>query len=46
MLDEMPADLKEAQALGISFFTGEAEEGRIDEVCAARRFRRRAEADA
>ncbi|MBV5263199.1 B12-binding domain-containing radical SAM protein [Pinisolibacter aquiterrae] len=32
MLDEMPADLKEAQALGISFFTGEAEEGRIDEV--------------
>ncbi len=32
MLDDMPADLKEAQALGISFFVGEAEEGRIDQV--------------
>ena len=32
MLDEMPEDLKEAQALGISFFVGEAEEGRIDPV--------------
>lgn len=32
MLEEMPPDLVEAQALGISFFLGEAEEGRIDEV--------------
>lgn len=32
MLDEMPADLKEAQGLGISFFAGEAEDGRIDAV--------------
>ncbi len=32
MLPEMPADLKEAQALDISFFAGEAEEGRFDEV--------------
>ncbi len=32
MLPEMPTDLKEAQALGISFFAGEAEEGRFDEV--------------
>jgi Radical SAM superfamily len=32
MLPEMPRDLREAQALGISFFAGEAEEGRFDEV--------------
>jgi hypothetical protein len=32
MLPEMPLDLREAQALGISFFAGEAEEGRFDEV--------------
>ncbi|QUD90095.1 B12-binding domain-containing radical SAM protein [Phenylobacterium montanum] len=32
MLDEMPVELKEAQSLGISFFAGEAEEGRLDEV--------------
>ena len=32
MLPEMPADLKEAQSLGIALFAGEAEEGRLDEV--------------
>ena len=32
MLPDMPADLREAQALGISLFAGEAEEGRLDEV--------------
>ena len=32
MLPEMPADLQEAQALGITFFAGEAEEGRFDQV--------------
>src|SRR3954464_8110723 len=32
MLPEMPSELKEAQALGISFCAGEAEEGRLDEV--------------
>jgi radical SAM superfamily enzyme YgiQ (UPF0313 family) len=32
MLSEMPPEMKEAQALGISFFAGEAEEGRLDEV--------------
>ncbi len=32
MLKTMPPDLIEAQALGISFFAGEAEGGRIDEV--------------
>lgn len=32
MLAEMPPEMKEAQALGISFFAGEAEEGRLDEV--------------
>ncbi len=32
MLPEMPRDMREAQALGISFFAGEAEEGRFDEV--------------
>jgi Radical SAM superfamily len=31
MLPELPADLCEAQALGISFFAGEAEEGRFDQ---------------
>src|ERR1700738_211713 len=32
MLPEMPQDVREARALGISFFAGEAEEGRFDEV--------------
>ena len=32
MLDEMPPEMKEAQALGVSFFAGEAEEERLDEV--------------
>ena len=32
MLPEMPADLREAQALGISLFAGEAEDGRLDQV--------------
>ena len=32
MLPEMPQDLRDAQALGISFFAGEGEEGRFDEV--------------
>jgi hypothetical protein len=32
MLPEMPQDLRDAQALGISFFAGEAEERRFDEV--------------
>ena len=32
MLDDMPSEMVEAQALGISFFAGEAEEGRLDEV--------------
>jgi Radical SAM superfamily len=32
MLPELPPDIREAQALGISFFAGEAEEGRLDEV--------------
>jgi hypothetical protein len=32
MLPEMPQDLREAQALGISFFAGEAEERRFDGV--------------
>jgi hypothetical protein len=32
MLPEMPDDLKEAQALGISFFCGEAEGGRMEIV--------------
>lgn len=30
MLDEMPEDLKAAQAMGISFFAGEAEERRLE----------------
>jgi hypothetical protein len=32
MLPEMPGEMRAAQELGISFFAGEAEEGRIDEV--------------
>ena len=32
MLPEMPPEMKEAQALGISFFAGEAEEKRLDQV--------------
>src|SRR5437588_2668969 len=32
MLPEMPQDMRDAQALGISFFAGEAEEGRLDEL--------------
>jgi hypothetical protein len=32
MLPELPAEIREAQALGISFFAGEAEEGRLDQV--------------
>jgi hypothetical protein len=32
MLPELPPDIRAAQALGISFFAGEAEEGRLDEV--------------
>ena len=32
MLPEMPQELVDAQALGISFFAGEAENGRLDEV--------------
>jgi Radical SAM superfamily len=32
MLPEMPKELRDAQALGISFFAGEAEDGRLGEV--------------
>jgi radical SAM superfamily enzyme YgiQ (UPF0313 family) len=32
MLPEMPAELKEAQALGVSLFAGESEERRLDAV--------------
>jgi len=32
MLPELPADIQAAQVLGISFFAGEAEEHRLDEV--------------
>jgi hypothetical protein len=32
MLPEMPAELKEAQSLGIALFAGEAEEHRLDDV--------------
>lgn len=32
MLDEMPQDMVDAQEMGISFFAGEAENGRLDEV--------------
>jgi Radical SAM superfamily len=34
MLPDMPDDLRQAQALGISLFAGEAEEGRLDAVMA------------
>src|SRR4029078_697668 len=34
MLPELPADLKAAQAMGISFFAGECEDGRLDDVLA------------
>ena len=34
MLKELPPDLVEAQAMGLSFFAGEAEECRLDEVLA------------
>jgi hypothetical protein len=32
MLPEMPSELRDAQALGISLFAGEAEEHRLDEI--------------
>jgi hypothetical protein len=32
MLPQMPEEMRAAQALGISFFAGEAEEGRLDDV--------------
>src|SRR6516165_5428959 len=32
MLPEMPEEMREAMALGISFFAGEAEHGRLDQV--------------
>ena len=32
MLPEMPKEMREAAALGISFFAGEAEDGRLDQV--------------
>ena len=32
MLPDMPPEMQEAQALGISFFAGEAEDGRLDAV--------------
>ncbi|MGH6769936.1 MAG: B12-binding domain-containing radical SAM protein [Xanthobacteraceae bacterium] len=32
MLPELPPDIREAQALGISLFAGEAEEGRLDQL--------------
>jgi hypothetical protein len=32
MLPELPADIKAAQAMGISFFAGEAEEHRLEQV--------------
>jgi hypothetical protein len=32
MLPEMPAEMREALAMGISFFAGEAEDGRLDAV--------------
>ena len=34
MLPEMPKEMQAAQAMGISFFAGEAEEGRLDRCCA------------
>ncbi|MCZ7659463.1 MAG: radical SAM protein, partial [Xanthobacteraceae bacterium] len=32
MLPELPQELREAQEMGISFFAGEAEDGRLDQV--------------
>jgi hypothetical protein len=32
MLPELPQDIRDAQALGVSLFAGEAEEGRLDQV--------------
>ena len=32
MLPELPAEIREAQELGIAFFAGEAEDGRLDQV--------------
>jgi Radical SAM superfamily len=32
MLPELPADIRQAQAMGISLFAGECENGRLDEV--------------
>ncbi|PWB60794.1 MAG: radical SAM protein [Bradyrhizobiaceae bacterium] len=32
MLPELPRELREAQEMGISFFAGEAEDGRLDQV--------------
>ena len=32
MLPELPVEIRDAQALGISMFAGEAEEGRLDQV--------------
>jgi tRNA A37 methylthiotransferase MiaB len=32
MLDDLPDDIKQAQAMGISLFAGEAEGGRLDQV--------------
>jgi hypothetical protein len=32
MLPEIPQDMRDAQALGISFFAGEAEQGRLDKL--------------
>jgi hypothetical protein len=32
MLPELPADIREAQELGVSFFAGEAENARLDQV--------------
>jgi len=32
MLPELPADIKQAQAMGISLFAGEAEQGRLEQV--------------
>jgi len=32
MLPELPPDIRDAQAMGIALFAGEAEEGRLDEV--------------
>jgi hypothetical protein len=32
MLPEMPQEMRDAQAMGISFFCGEAENGRLDQV--------------